>query len=286
MTAALALDEPVALHVRHRAPPHLAPYVEMAVGYDYRMHPPGIHSGLPSQYLTIVVSLHDPVDMIAMPDPRQAPAALGALVGGLHAAPVSIRHDGTQIGIQLGITPRGARMLFGMPPRELAWRVLPLDAVLGPATELVDRLNTLGSWPERFAAIDDVLSRVVRGVRPARAEVSYAFDRLVTSGGRLRVASLAREVGWSRRHLTDQFAKEFGLAPKLMARVLRFERATGMMRSPVRPPLALVAAESGYADQAHMTREWVEFAGSTPMSWLTDEDLPFVQDETAVGAAI
>ncbi len=271
MSAAVALDEPTALRVSHQVPLHLAPFIGSAVGYDYRMHPPGIHAGLPSKYLTIVVSLHDPVDMIAMPDPCQAPAALGALVGGLHAAPVSIRHEGTQIGVQLGITPRGARVLLGMPSGELAWRVLPLDAVLGPAPELVDRLNTLGTWPDRFAAVDDVLGRAIRDPEvPARAEVRYAFDRLVSSGGLLGVASLAREVGWSRRHLADQFGNEFGLTPKLMARVLRFERAANRLRSPVRPPLAVVAVECGYADQAHMTREWVEFAGNSPTVWLAE----------------
>jgi transcriptional regulator GlxA family with amidase domain len=55
-----------------------------------------------------------------------------------------------------------------------------------------------------------------------------------------------------------------------MARVLRFERATGMLRSTFRPPLAVVAAECGYADQAHMTREWVEFAGNSPTVWLAE----------------
>ncbi|MDQ3738673.1 MAG: hypothetical protein M3337_05835, partial [Actinomycetota bacterium] len=172
MTGAMALGEPVSLQFTYNVPAHLAPFVDTAVGYDYRVGQPGIHAGLPSQHLTIVISLDDPVDMIAMPDPRQPPAALRALVGGMHAAPVTIRHDGTQIGIHLGVTPVGARALFGMPSGELAWQVLALDAVLGPAPELVDRLNSLATWPQRFAALDDVLSRVLRDAPvPARAEV-------------------------------------------------------------------------------------------------------------------
>ena len=39
-----------------------------------------------------------------------------------------------------------------------------------------------------------------------------------------------------------------------------------------------VAHVCGYADQAHMTRDWNEFAGSSPTDWMTDEILPFVQD--------
>ena len=41
--------------------------------------------------------------------------------------------------------------------------------------------------------------------------------------------------------------------------------------------LATVAAECGYADQSHLTRDWRQFAGTTPSAWIAGE-LPFVQD--------
>ena len=60
--------------------------------------------------------------------------------------------------------------------------------------------------------------------------------------------------------------------------MLRFERARWMLVQNDHPSLARVAAECGYADQAHMTREWHALAGSSPSAWLADEQLPFVQD--------
>jgi AraC-like DNA-binding protein len=54
-----------------------------------------------------------------------------------------------------------------------------------------------------------------------------------------------------------------------------------MLTSPRHPALAEVAAVCGYADQAHMTHDWVTFAGSSPLAWLAEEQLPFVQDEVA-----
>jgi AraC-like DNA-binding protein len=272
----------IAESITHWPAPPLRAYVESAVGYHYAGFEPGVHRGLPSRHLTVVVSLDRPLDM-TLPG-GDTPVSLGALVGGLHAAPVSIHHDGVQHGVQLQLTPLGARALLGAPASELAHEVIPLDAVLGAAPELADRLATAGSWPERFAALDAVLARAVARTsppRPPRPEVTHVFDRLAATAGGLPIEGLAREVGWSRRHLAEQFRREYGLTPKVLARVLRFDRARWMLTSPRRPALADVAAVCGYADQAHMTHDWVTFAGSSPLAWMAEEQLPFVQDEVA-----
>ncbi len=272
----------VAEAVTHRPADGLRSYVASAVGYHYAGFEAGVHRGLPSRYLTLVVSLDRPLDL-TLPGDRPTPISLGALVGGLHAAPVSIHHDGVQHGVQLQLTPLGARALLGTPASELAHQVVPLDAVFGAAPELGDRLATARSWPERFTALDDLLGRAVtrRQSRPPRPELAYAYNRLSASAGRLGIATLAAEVGWSRRHLAEQFRREYGLTPKVLARVLRFERARSLLASPRRPALAGVAAVCGYADQAHMTHDWVTFAGLSPRAWLAEEQLPFVQDQDA-----
>jgi AraC-like DNA-binding protein len=271
----------VAESVTYRPPPPLRAFVESAVGYHYAGFEPGVHRGLPSRHLTVVVSLDRPLDM-TLPD--ETPLSFDALAGGLHAAPVAIHHDGVQHGVQLQLTPLGARALLGAPASELAHDVVPLDAVLGAAPELGDRLATAGSWAERFRALDAVLARAVARTsppRPPRPEVTHVFGRLAATAGGLGIEGLAREVGWSRRHLAEQFRREYGLTPKVLARVLRFERAKGMLTSPRRPALADVAAVCGYSDQAHMTHDWVTFAGSSPLAWMAEEQLPFVQDEVA-----
>jgi AraC-like DNA-binding protein len=57
------------------------------------------------------------------------------------------------------------------------------------------------------------------------------------------------------------------LAPKQYQRILRFQRALRAMRAmraPTPAPLAAIAASCGYADQAHMSRDFKEFSGLTP----------------------
>ncbi len=267
MEAAIGLPEPC-----------LRRFVERYIGYRREGLAAGSHQGLPSRHVTVVISLSEPVDVAAMPDPGQRPGSFRALAGGLHAAPVTIRHDGNQHGVHLELTPLGASALLGVPARELASRVVDLGDLLGRrAGELVDRLAEAAGWPERFAVLDEVLARGAVEVDPPAPEVAWAWRRLLATGGTVQVGALAGAVGWSRRHLGERFRAELGLAPKAAAMVLRFERARRLLERPGRPGLAEVAVACGYYDQAHLTRDWRELAGCTPAAWMAAE-LPSVQD--------
>ena len=54
-----------------------------------------------------------------------------SVAGGLMRRSVAIHHDGRQRGVQVALTPLGARALYGMPAAELAQRLVPLDELLG-----------------------------------------------------------------------------------------------------------------------------------------------------------
>jgi AraC-like DNA-binding protein len=281
--------EPVADSRAGRPHPLLRDYVDFYTGYDMRGFPPGEHMGLPSRHLTFVIQFDAPLELSVLPDGTATARRFDALVGGFHTTPAVIRHDGNQRGIQLHVTPAGGRALFGMPAAELVSTVVPLDALWGRAAdEVLDRLQTAATWGERFATLDRILLRAAagraEGPGAARAETREAWRRLVTARGVLDIAALARDVGWSRRHLTDQFGSEYGVGPKEMARVLRFERSKRLFVRPDRRSLACIAAECGYADQAHMAREWRVLAGSSPTRWLAAEALPVSHAEDVLAA--
>ncbi len=263
------------MFVPYRPHPALRGLVTGAVGYAQRDLAPGTHRGLPSPALTLVVTLDEPLDVAAHPDPAQRPGRFDALLGGLHTAPALIRHPGRQSGLQLSLSPLGARRLLGLPAGELAALDVDPAEVLG-STELVERVRAAPDWPARFAAAEEVLRRATRDGGPA-PEVTEAWRLTLASGGRLRVAEIARRVGWSQRHLTARFRAETGLAPKGAARVVRFDRARRALAARPRPDLAALAAATGYADQAHLTREWRAFTGLSPLRWLAAE-FGFVQD--------
>jgi AraC-like DNA-binding protein len=184
-------------------------------------------------------------------------------------------HPGRQSGVQVALRPLGARALLGLPAGELASVDVDAGAVLETAPELHERVRAAGTWAERFAVVDEVLLRSVPLHDPVCAEVARAWRRLLDSGGRAPVAGLAREVGWSPRHLAGRFQTEIGLAPKVAARVVRFDRARRLLvaRAASGAPLRLagLAAECGYFDQAHLARDFRALAGCAPSTWLADE---------------
>lgn len=271
-----------AVQVEARPLPALQPYVTSYVGFDLRGFPPGLHLGTPGPSLTIVVSLSDPLDVVEADGAVPRSGRFGAIAGGLTSRSVAIRHDGNQHGVRLSLTPLGARTIFGMPSAALAHDVVHLDQVLGrDGDELVERLHAADTWPERFSTLDAMLARLARrrGV-PAhprhsiRPEVEEAWRRLVLHRGQVQIGALAAELGWSRRHLGDRFRSELGMTPKQIARLLRFEHAHRLATTVGPPSWAEVAATAGYADQAHLVREWREFTGRAPTTWRRGEVLP------------
>ncbi|MFF7604349.1 helix-turn-helix domain-containing protein [Streptomyces parvulus] len=274
------MEDHTATMIHARPAPALRRYVGSYVGFDLRGFPAGVHCGPPGRTLTAVISLSGPLEVAAGVDDGSPVTVFGSVAGGLMRRAVAIHHDGRQEGVKVSLTPLGARAVYGMPAADLAHRLVPLDELLGAlGVELVDRLRAATAWVVRFAVLDELLLRAVgRGaggdlVSRVRPEVAEAWRRLLASRGRAQVGAVAAELGWSRRYLTERFRGEVGLSPKAFARVLRFEYAHELATAHEPPPWADVATVAGYADQAHLVRDWREFTGRSPKVWRRGEVL-------------
>jgi AraC-like DNA-binding protein len=270
-TAVGAAEVDEAVQARPRA--ELLPFVAAYHGYRQRGVPPALHRGLPSPFLTVIFTLDEPLHIAQHADPGQAPGSYRTLVGGLHTAPALITHDGAQSGIQLQMSPLGARALFGLPAGELTSVDVAASELLGPvADEVHEQLRCTGTWAARFAVLDSMLARRVADRPGPPPEVGHAWRLLLRSGGGVSVAELARETGWSARHLTNRMRAEAGLSPKAAARVIRFDRARRILQARAgRTTFADVAADCGYYDQSHLVREFNALAGCPPSRWLAAE---------------
>ncbi len=151
---------------------------------------------------------------------------------------------------------------------------------------LEHRLHETDDWDERFDVVDRFLvHRASLGIRP-HALVVAAWSRLHETAGGVRIGTLADELGFSRRHLTTVFHEQVGLAPKMVARQLRFQSVCRRLeRNPAR--WADIAFDCGYCDQAHLNREFRDLVGITPTAFLARlipgsrvvaDEITFVQD--------
>jgi AraC-like DNA-binding protein len=165
--------------------------------------------------------------------------------------------------ISVYLDPLGAYRLFGPAVSEMGgWLVGVEDIVGADARRLSEQVQAARTWEDRRRLLDGfLLDRASHGPQPA-PEVSHAWQLLVRSGGRATISGIARQVGWSHKHLITRFKQQVGVAPHMAARLVRLSRVWQHLddeHSWVR-----IAAESGYADQAHLIREFRRFTGTTP----------------------
>ena len=274
------MDAPAVTVVTHDSPlgrwemasrdpgPRLRGQVRDYVGYREDTPEPLRRREVPSAEITLIVSL-GPAIGIGAPGGAAPSERRTSFVAGLHDGPVLTEHDGRQHGIEVRLAPLAARRLFGVPMDEMANRVVALDDLLGrDADRLAERLHDAGGWAPRFALLDDAIARRLDDAPAPKPAVAWAWRRLRETHGALSIAALAEELGWSRRHLAAQFREQVGVPPKLVARILRFERVVALLCRAEPRRWAEVAYACGYYDQAHFNRDFREFTGSTPRAFL------------------
>jgi AraC-like DNA-binding protein len=190
----------------------------------------------------------------------------GGFVAGLGERYAVTEHRGVQRGVQVDLTPTGARRLLGLPLSELDGRVVALRDLLGSdARRLSERLGEEPRWERRLDLLEAVLIRRIQAAdRLDTRKVDWALSRIEGRAGNLAIGSLARELGHSRRHLNALFQDQVGVGPKLWARLVRFSGVIQRARSAPERPWAELALAHGYYDQAHLVREVRHFTGLTP----------------------
>jgi AraC-like DNA-binding protein len=174
-----------------------------------------------------------------------------------------VRPEERILGLRL--RPGVAGSVLGMPASEVLDVHVKLEELLGaPARELAEQLAESKDDAEAFGLLEGTISSRI-GDRTPDPLVLAATRRLGFPG--IRVDHLAESLGISDRQLRRRFHREVGYGPKTLDRVLRFRRLVAQAGAVAtgESDLARIAADLGYADQAHMTRDCLRLSGLTPV---------------------
>jgi AraC-like DNA-binding protein len=250
----------------HRPPkPELRTHLSRYCGYVERT--PGLlrRRELPTADITLIIGFEQELRVASSAQPAASVETHDSFVAGIAESAAVTEFTGCSQGIEVNLTPFGARMLLGVPMHDLANRVVRLDDVLGDeGHRLPEQLFETRGWEARFQLLDSFVAERVTRARPPSPALVWAWRRLLATDGRIGIGELARELRCSRRYLVTQFRDYVGLPPKSIARILRFRRALAEIERDDGRRFAEIAQACGYYDQAHLNRDFRDFCGITP----------------------
>ena len=167
------------------------------------------------------------------------------------------------VGIRL--RPGALSAAFGVPARELVDRTVRLDDVWPDAVALGEKLAEMAS-PQAAAGVFEAELRAAIRTRAMLDPLTAEAVRRLVAAPTTQVTAVAATLDISQRHLRRRCEAAVGFPPKVLQRIFRFQRflALARARDHGRPSLGILAAEAGYADQAHLTREFQRLAGRSP----------------------
>lgn len=235
------------------------------VGFDESAAGPVHRRHFAAPFTVLIFDFGPPLRLLDPDDESRRWCHAAGFIAGISARATVTEHDGRSRGIQVDLTPLGARRLLGVPMSDLADDIVAVGDLMPRAHRRVsERLADAPDWAARFDLIDRVLGECLAATRACSPRVAWALARIEASDGLVDIGALARELGHSPRHLIAQFREQVGLPPKLAARLVRFDRVVQHIRGGGRERWAELALRFGYFDQAHLVRDFRQFTGLTP----------------------
>jgi AraC-like DNA-binding protein len=230
--------------------------------------PGAVQRVVPDGHPELILNLGRPYEMLRdgawQPQPQ-------CFLAGQITRPLVLRAAGPSHILGVRFQPAGAGQLLGIPAQELADRCVAL-ADLG-LQHVAGRTD--------LREIEQALLEC-----PPRAEDALAGEavRLLAHGH--EVAAVAARLGVSARQLERRFKDRVGMPPKLFARIRRFQRVFHAMEDEGAGWVDAAAA-CGYYDQAHLIRDFRDFAGEPPAALLAGEELArhFLSHSSKTGGA-
>lgn len=217
----------------------------------------GVERVLPDGCAEVILNRADPF-LGHGPDGERRVQPLAMAVGQI-AQYLEIEPSGVVDLLGIRFQPAGLHALLGVPMHELTDARVDLRDV---DRRVRDRLIDAAALGVR------AVERLMLGLLPKHPSLAAAAAaRIQAAGGRESLDGLQLPARTLERH----FRAEVGLSPKRLARIVRFHGVVGTLDRAHRPDWAALAVDAGFYDQAHLIRDFRQFAGMTPGAYLRQQ---------------
>jgi AraC-like DNA-binding protein len=171
--------------------------------------------------------------------------------------------------------PYGFANFIDLPLNQLSNKETPLKALFGDikAAQLSDEINQAQTTNERIAISERFLMERLKEKTTIDHIVKSIIDSMFSSKGSEPILAILKDDLSKRRQLERNFIKQIGLSPKQLSKVIRLQATLQMLLNDTTNTLTDLAYENKYYDQAHFIKDFREFTGITPRSFLNDDKM-------------
>lgn len=165
----------------------------------------------------------------------------------------------------------GAARFFDLPYEEIVDQVVDFSLYeKESASKLAKKIEEASTPALRFQALQNFLmERLQKQESKEDIFVRQACQYITQSEGTYSVKELVKLIGFSERQLERKFKQQVGITPKLLSRIMRFQKFIALSRSSKKMKLADASVSCGYYDQSHFIRDFTKFSGVSPLNYLS-----------------
>ncbi|WP_430410399.1 AraC family transcriptional regulator [Kordia sp.] len=198
-----------------------------------------------------------------------------AMILGQTIAPFYIEPTGYVNTFAIRFYPYGFANFVAEPIKNLANKETPLELLFEEkiVQELEQKIIQATNVEERIEIIEKFLLEKLNEKSTVENIVKTTVDALLLTNGNAPIKTILKNDLSKRRQLERKFAKQIGISPKQLGKLIRLQTALKMILNKEGESLTNIAYESEYYDQAHFIKDFKEFTGTNPKEFLGNENM-------------
>jgi len=191
-----------------------------------------------------------------------------SIVSGIHTETL-IRDCGNDFwALKIIFQPCALYRLTGIPMQELVNNFADAEAIFSKEVNLIyDRLNGSDNLSEMIAQIElylkKIVARKVKNIHP----IDFACRQILLQDEPQNLDIFAKRSYLSTRQFIRKFQERTGIGPKLFDRIVRFDKCYRLKNNQPHLDWLSISLNNGYYDYQHLSKDYKEFTGHTPMCY-------------------